>query len=62
MATAAALTWESIDGIAVITFDLPGEGRIEATDTTRWFGFKDDVVIRVRPDGATDELAIRRRF
>jgi uncharacterized protein (DUF1499 family) len=25
----------------------PGEGRIEATDTTFWFGFKDDVVIRI---------------
>ena len=25
----------------------PAEGRIEATDTTFWFGFKDDVVIRV---------------
>jgi uncharacterized protein (DUF1499 family) len=24
-------------------------GRVEATDTTRWFGFKDDIVIRVRP-------------
>lgn len=24
-------------------------GRIEAVDTTRWFGFKDDIVIRVRP-------------
>ncbi|MEM6574920.1 MAG: DUF1499 domain-containing protein [Pseudomonadota bacterium] len=24
-----------------------GEGRIEATDTTRWFAFKDDVVIRI---------------
>jgi uncharacterized protein (DUF1499 family) len=24
-------------------------GRIEATDTTFWFGFKDDVVIRIRP-------------
>jgi uncharacterized protein (DUF1499 family) len=24
-------------------------GRIEATDTTRWFRFKDDIVIRVRP-------------
>ncbi|MBI4425408.1 MAG: DUF1499 domain-containing protein [Elusimicrobia bacterium] len=29
----------------------PSEGRIEATDATFWFGFKDDVVIRVRPDG-----------
>ena len=25
------------------------EGRIEATATTRWFGFKDDVVIRIAP-------------
>jgi uncharacterized protein (DUF1499 family) len=23
------------------------EGRIEATDTTFWFGFKDDIVIRI---------------
>jgi uncharacterized protein (DUF1499 family) len=23
------------------------DGRIEATDTTRWFRFKDDIVIRV---------------
>lgn len=27
----------------------PIEGRMEATDTTRFFRFKDDVVIRVRP-------------
>jgi uncharacterized protein (DUF1499 family) len=27
----------------------PEEGRLEATDTTRWFGFKDDVVVRVTP-------------
>ena len=29
--------------------------RIEATDTTRWFGFKDDVAIRVSalPDGGS---------
>lgn len=26
---------------------VPGEGRIEATDTSLWFGFKDDIVIRV---------------
>jgi hypothetical protein len=26
----------------------PGEGRLEATDTTFWFGFKDDVVVRAR--------------
>lgn len=26
----------------------PEEGRLEATDTTFWFGFKDDVVVRAR--------------
>ena len=37
----------------------PGEGRIEATDTTRWFGFKDDVVIRVRPEGTGSRIDVR---
>jgi len=37
----------------------PAEGRIEATDTTRWFGFKDDVVIRIRPDGAGSRVDVR---
>ena len=27
------------------------DGRIEATATTRWFGFKDDVVVRIRRNG-----------
>lgn len=31
--------------------EAPAEGRIEATDTTFWFRFKDDVVIRIRPSG-----------
>lgn len=38
------LGWQVADANAA-------EGRIEATDTTRWFGFKDDVVIRVAPGG-----------
>jgi uncharacterized protein (DUF1499 family) len=29
----------------------PAEGRIEAADRTFWFGFRDDVVIRVTPAG-----------
>jgi uncharacterized protein (DUF1499 family) len=32
-----------------IVADSPGDLRIEATDTTRLFGFKDDIVIRIRP-------------
>jgi hypothetical protein len=34
-------------------------GRIEATDTTLWFGFKDDVVVRVRPEGAGSRVDVR---
>jgi uncharacterized protein (DUF1499 family) len=37
------------------------EGRIEATDTTRWFGFKDDVVIRVRPHEAGSRVDVRSK-
>ena len=34
-------------------------GRIEATDTTFWYGFKDDVVIRVRPSDEGSRIAVR---
>ena len=36
-------------------------GRIEAIDTTFWFGFKDDVVIRVRPQGAAARIDVRSK-
>jgi Protein of unknown function (DUF1499) len=41
LATAEGMGWQ-------IVAAEPAEGRIEATDTTFWFGFKDDVVIRIR--------------
>ncbi len=34
-------------------------GRIEATDTTRWFGFKDDVVIRVSAAPGGSRIDVR---
>jgi uncharacterized protein (DUF1499 family) len=34
-------------------------GRIEATATTPWFGFKDDVVVRVRPEGPGSRIDVR---
>ncbi|MEA5446914.1 DUF1499 domain-containing protein [Gammaproteobacteria bacterium AB-CW1] len=37
------------------------DGRLEATATTRWFGFKDDVVIRIRESGEGSELDIRSK-
>ena len=42
-----------------IVAQVPAEGRIEATDTTFWFGFKDDIVIRVYPAGERSLVDIR---
>jgi uncharacterized protein (DUF1499 family) len=49
---ARRLGWE-------IVATAPAEGRLEATDRTRWFGFRDDVVVRVRPDGAGSRVDVR---
>ncbi|MEX0915308.1 MAG: DUF1499 domain-containing protein [Wenzhouxiangellaceae bacterium] len=35
--------------------------RIEATDTTLWYGFKDDVVIRIGPNNGGSKLDIRSK-
>ncbi|MFI5293869.1 MAG: DUF1499 domain-containing protein [Thermodesulfovibrionales bacterium] len=35
------------------------DGRIEAFDTTFWFGFKDDIVIRVKKEGQGSRVDIR---
>lgn len=51
-ATARAMGWEIVAAEA-------GEGRIEATDTTAWWGFKDDVVIRIAAEGSGSRLDIR---
>lgn len=40
---------------------VESDGRIEATDTTFWYGFKDDIVIRIRPDGTGSRLDIRSK-
>lgn len=37
----------------------PAQGRIEATDTTFWFGFKDDVVVRVSAYGDGSRVDVR---
>jgi uncharacterized protein (DUF1499 family) len=42
-----------------IVASVPADGRIEATDTTRFFGFKDDVVVRVKPEGAGSRVDVR---
>ena len=42
-----------------LTADKPEEGRIEAWDQTFWFGFIDDVVIRVAPTDTGSKIDIR---
>ena len=36
-------------------------GTIEAVDTTKWFGFKDDIAVRIRPEGAGSRIDIRSK-
>ncbi|MCH6587573.1 MAG: DUF1499 domain-containing protein [Proteobacteria bacterium] len=38
---------------------VPAEGRVEATDETFWFGFTDDIVIRIRNDPAGSRVDLR---
>jgi uncharacterized protein (DUF1499 family) len=51
LAAARRLGWQIIDADS-------DAGRIEAVDTTFWFGFKDDVVIRIRrlPSGSRVDI------
>lgn len=49
---ASELGWE------VVAAD-PATGHLEATATTRLYGFKDDVVVRIRPDGDGSRIDLR---
>ena len=50
--TAQRLGWRIVAAV-------PTEGRIEASDTTFWFGFTDDIVIRITPSGKKSLVDIR---
>jgi uncharacterized protein (DUF1499 family) len=43
---ARQMGWKIVD-------EDPAEGRIEAIATTQWFGFKDDIVLRIAPSAGT---------
>jgi len=43
---AMALGWD-------VVARAPADGRIEAVDTSEWFGFTDDIVIRIRAEGTS---------
>ncbi len=57
-AYARALSAAHAMGWAMVATDR-GAGRIEATATTTWFGFKDDVVVRVTPAGVGSRVDVR---
>ncbi len=52
LAAARSMGWQ-------IDAAVPAEGRIEATATTFWFGFKDDIVVRIRPEGSGSRVDVR---
>lgn len=52
LALGKSLGWE-------IVYVSLADGVIEATETTFWFGFKDDVVIRIRATGTGSRIDLR---
>ena len=54
---------QALAAVQAMGWELVGEeaeaGRIEATATTFWFGFKDDVVVRIRPAGGGSRIDVR---
>ena len=51
---AMSLDWE-------IVARAPADGRLEAIATSPWFGFRDDIVIRIRPQGTGSRVDIRSK-
>ena len=57
-AFAHALEAARASGWDIVAADS-GAGRIEATAATAWFGFKDDVVVRVAAEGSASRVDVR---
>jgi uncharacterized protein (DUF1499 family) len=53
-AVAMAMGWD-------VVARAPNDGRIEAVDTSTWFGFHDDIVVRIVADGAGSRIDIRSK-
>ena len=54
LAAAEAMDW------AIVSSD-PASGRIEATATVPWWGFKDDIVVVMSPDGIGTRVDVRSK-
>ena len=55
-----ALAAAKAQGWTIVATD-PAAGRIEATDTVPWWGFKDDVVVRLTPEGTGTRIDVRSK-
>jgi uncharacterized protein (DUF1499 family) len=53
-AVATAMDWD-------VVARAPAEGRLEAVATSQWFGFRDDIVVRIRPEGTGSRVDIRSK-
>jgi uncharacterized protein (DUF1499 family) len=51
---AMAMGWD-------IVARAPADGRLEAVATSEWFGFHDDIVVRIRSDGTGSRVDIRSK-
>ncbi len=54
----AVTTAKAMPGWHIIAVD-PQAGRIEATQASFWFGFVDDIIIRVEPTGSGSRIDMR---
>ena len=54
LAAAQAMGWEVVGEDA-------GSGRIEAVATTPWFAFRDDIAVRVAPEGTGSRIDVRSK-
>jgi len=52
LATAREMGWD------IVNMD-PDKGIIEGTDTTFWFGFKDDIIVRITPSEKGSRIDLR---
>lgn len=61
-----AEAFKKVDAVAMemgwdVVARAPADGRLEAVATSLWFGFRDDIVIRIQPDGAGSKVDIRSK-
>jgi uncharacterized protein (DUF1499 family) len=66
LAVPPAEAFKRVDQVAMamgwdVVARAPADGRLEAIDTTKWFGFHDDIVVRIKADGSGSRIDIRSK-